>query len=113
MLLDIKTRLVLAGAVVGATLLSAAAPQLDTSSGRTTSTENVSPTTHTAPPVTGTLPTPQEPPTDPNANAATGGSGLDTTGHIRGSDLTPATPPVPEDGTRQTPPTDNPPGKRP
>lgn len=103
-LLDIKTRLVLAGAVLGASLVTAAAvePQVDTSSGVTTTDENVSPTTHTAPPVAGTLPTPQNPPTDPNTNAATGGSGLvEDPGTIRGSDLAPSPSTNPGTGTRR------------
>ena len=104
MLLDMKTRLMLAGAVLGTSLVTAAAvmvPQIDTSDGVTTTTEDVSPTTHTAPPVTGTLPTPQNPPTDPNLNAATGGSGLEENpGVIRGSDLStaPSSPAAPQPG---------------
>ncbi len=71
MLLDVKTRLVLAGAVLGASLLTltVANAQIDPATGAPTTT-----TTPGIPP--GTIPSTQPSPYDTGTDAGLGGSGL-------------------------------------
>ncbi|QRK08475.1 hypothetical protein JQX13_52680 [Archangium violaceum] len=77
MVLTLKTRLMLAGAVVGASMLTLAVAnaQFDPTTGAPTTTPGVPQTTPGISPPPGSVPTTQPSPYDTGMDAGTGGSG--------------------------------------